>query len=152
MTVEDYIRRNMKGWIRETIIPEIKSAAQAAGGTFPTEQFMNALELRGSFGKGYSVYNDWNRTDRETGKPIPLAKFFEYGTADHDMAARLAPFMVWQDKKTGRWRSSKYHWVTGIPETLVMHNGVQNGLPKLKRLISQKVKEYAERERKKNGN
>src|SRR6185312_6377935 len=130
----DYIDDHLDELMFKYVIPEIKIIAM--GMNMP-QGFIDGVKFVRTGRFTVKIINTWGTKD------TPLALWFNYGTRDH--GPKFADRLHWIDKTTGQHIYAK--WVRGVPKTLAMERGIEQGMNKLKSniltdmkdIVSQKV-------------
>ena len=132
--------------ITRTVLAEMISAAEAAN---VPASFLKHIKLEKVSDTEYRIVNDWHTFDPRTGKKVPLARFFEYGTDRHWIEPVDAKVLAWPsggpqsgraqaiyskraDNTKGDMRFSKGHYVSGIIGYEPMNQGFRHGIKKMK--------------------
>ncbi len=128
--INSFVSGNMEKWINDTILKETIRSAQAAN--LPDE-FISHIKIEQNE-NGFLLVNDWIKDDK------PLAIYFNYGTVDHYIKPKNKKALHGGDK----WPYfSKGHYVSGLPKTEAMENGLQIGKKKLENKIKSETKKFS---------
>ena len=139
--------------IEKTVLAEMIMAAQAANAP---ASFIKNIKLEKVSDTEYRIVNDWHTFDPRTGKKVPLARFFEYGTTRHWVEPVDAKALAWSsggpqsgrsqaiyskraDNTKGGKLFSKGHYVSGIIGYEPMNTGFKHGIAKMKQILEESV-------------
>jgi hypothetical protein len=125
--VDQILDENMEFLMNTHMIPEVKSAARAAG---VPAGFVDGIKFVRTGNNEGEIVNVWGNEE------LPLALWFNYGTKDHGSLGNWP--LHWKSKVTGKDIFAMY--VRGVPKTNAMEVGIELGT---KRLI-QEVPKFVE--------
>ncbi len=132
-STNQYLDENMTMLVNTYVIPEMKAIARAVN---VPEGFVNGIKFIKTGQNTGKIINTWGTNE------VPLAKFFNYGTKEHDIWSHGPWPLHPKNKKTGEeWYIStknKPVHVKGIRKTLAMELGLEQGIKKLKQSVKRR--------------
>lgn len=149
-TAKKYLEDNLELLIEENVISEIKSVAKAMN--LP-DKFIDGITFKKVGPLHIKIINTWGTQDK------PLARWFNYGTPQHWIEPINAKVLAWggksgknasaiffQGNNPEGMKFSKGHYVSGVPKTEAMENGIKLGMEKLKAIILKSGREKISKE------
>jgi len=132
-STNQYLDDNMTLLINTHVIPEMKAIATAMN---VPKSFVAGIKFVKTGQNSGKIINTWGTRE------VPLAKFFNYGTKEHDIWSHGPWPLHPKNKKTGEeWYIStknKPVHVRGVPKTLAMEIGLEQGMKRLKSAVKRR--------------
>lgn len=149
--VPEFIAQNIEKWMEETILSTVIAYCKAAN--LP-QKFQDGIKIE-QHEDGYELVNTWVGDNGE-----PLATWFEYGTRDHWVEPKnkegVLAFPAPENQRHGSaiyYESgaegmifSKGHYVSGLPRTEAMTQGLAKGMEKFKRKLKYEIRKKFSRQ------